>query len=83
MNTLQLKEIFSSRHLLCTCFGHKLYVKREVTPNFKEFKCSICQLELTNDEQGAKIELTPHLKEVNETLLQFYFKKHSHSLIAS
>ena len=82
MNTLQLKEIFFSRKLLCSCFGHKLIVKREVTPNFKEFKCCHCDLELTNDDKGVKILLTPRLKEVNETLLKFYYKKHHLNLSA-
>lgn len=78
MNTLQLKELINSRKLICSCFGHNLFVKREVTPNFKEFECSCCHLQLTNDEKGFKIELTPHLKEVNETLRNYYFKKHFH-----
>jgi hypothetical protein len=79
MNALQLKEIFQPRKLLCTCFGHKLEIKRNITPNFREFECSVCHVELTNDDKGKKTFLTPHLKEVNETLYNFYTRRHSHS----
>ncbi len=82
MNALQLKEVFFSKKILCSCFGHKLIVKRNVTPNFKEYECSVCHLELTNDELGSKIILTPQLKEVNQTLFNFYQKKYLHASVA-
>jgi hexokinase len=36
--------------------------------HFKEYECTVCALELTNDEKGNKTYLTPELKEINDTL---------------
>jgi hypothetical protein len=75
MNAIQIIEKFLSKKILCTLFGHKIITTRNVTNHFKEFKCTVCQLELTNDEKGRKTYLTPELKEINETLLGFYNKR--------
>jgi len=75
MNTLNTKEKWSTRKLMCSLFGHKLVVKRNITPNFSEFECTVCRLELTHDDKGRKTSLTPHLKEVNETLYHFHNRR--------
>jgi hypothetical protein len=46
-----------------------------VTDHFKEFKCTICKVELTNDINGRKTFPTPELKEINEALIVFHNKK--------
>ena len=76
MNEKESKEKLHLRSLFCIFFGHKLIVKRNVTSHFREYECSVCKLELTNDAKGRKTSLTPHLREVNETLFNFYKKKH-------
>lgn len=76
MNTLYQNEKLPFRKILCSLFGHKLIIKRNVTSHFREYECSVCRLELTNNDKGEKMSLTPHLKEVNETLYNFYIKKH-------
>ena len=75
MNTTQNREKIFSRKILCSFFGHKIITTRNVTNHFKEFKCSVCGLELTNDLKGHKTFLTPELKEINETLIRLYQKK--------
>ncbi|MFV8372945.1 DUF1660 family phage protein [Flavobacterium sp. LB2P74] len=75
MNAIEFKEKFLSKKILCSLFGHKIITTRNVTNHFKEFKCTVCQLELTNDEKGKKTFLTPELKEINETLIGFYNKR--------
>lgn len=75
MNTAQNREKFFSRKILCSFFGHKIITTRNVTNHFKEFKCSVCGLELTNDLKGHKTFLTPELKEINETLIRLYQKR--------
>jgi len=77
MNVLRSKEKSLSRTLLCSFFGHKLVIKRNITPYFSEFECTVCKLELTNTANGEKISLTPHLKEVNETLFNFHNRRHN------
>lgn len=75
MNAIKIKERFLSKKILCSLFGHKIITTRNVTDHFKEFKCTVCELELTNDEKGRKTFLTPELKEINETLIGFHNKK--------
>ena len=76
MNILELKRTFLFGKIFCMLFGHKFITKRKVTPHFKEFECSICHLEVTNDDKGRKTFLTPELKDINETLMVFYKKRH-------
>ena len=78
MNKMSIKEKWFSKKVFCHLFGHKLVTTRKVTNHFSEYKCVHCQLELTNDIKGSKTFLTPELKEVNETLLQFYKRRHQH-----
>lgn len=75
MNIIKIKEKLLSKKILCSLFGHKIITTRNITNHFKEFKCTVCQLELTNDEKGRKTFLTPELKEINETLIGFYNKR--------
>ncbi len=70
------KPIFFTGKVWCSIFGHQMVTTRNVTDHFKEYKCCTCQLELTNDEKGKKIFLTPELKDINETLVNFYQRRH-------
>lgn len=60
----------------CSFFGHRFVTTRNITNHFKEYKCNCCKLELTTDEQGRKIFLTPEYKDINETLINFYQRRH-------
>ncbi|WP_269227603.1 hypothetical protein [Flavobacterium eburneipallidum] len=53
-----------------------MITSRNITNHFKEYKCSVCGLELTDDTKGHKTFLTPELKDINETLINLYQKKH-------
>lgn len=75
MNKIDIKEKLLSKQILCSLFGHKYIVTRIITNHFKEFKCTVCHLEITNDDKGRKTFLTPELKEINETLIGFHNKK--------
>lgn len=72
---IDFKEKFITKKVLCSLMGHKFIVTRNITNHFKEFKCTVCQIELTNDDNGRKTFLTPELKEINETLRGFHNKK--------
>ena len=76
MENSKNEQVFFGRKLWCSFFGHQFVTTRNVTNHFKEYKCSKCNLELTNDEKGHKIFLTPELKDINETLVLFYQKRH-------
>lgn len=75
MKMIDFKEKFITKKVLCSLMGHKFIVTRNITNHFKEFKCTVCQIELTNDDNGRKTFLTPELKEINETLRGFHNKK--------
>lgn len=76
MSTIKIYGINISRKILCSFFGHKMIIIRNVTNHFKEYKCSVCDIELTNDLKGHKTFLTPELKDINETLFNIYQKRH-------
>ncbi|UFH34119.1 hypothetical protein [Flavobacterium acetivorans] len=75
ITTIEIKEKILHRKILCSLLGHKFIVTRNITNHFKEFECTVCHLELTNDDKGRKMFLTPELKEINETLIRFNKKK--------
>ena len=70
-----MKDISLQKRIKCALFGHKIVTTRKITDHFKEFKCTVCHLELTNDAKGKRTFLTPELKEINETLLIFNKKR--------
>jgi len=74
-----LKSIYFVGKIGCQFTGHRFVTTRNITDHFKEFKCIHCGLELTNDETGKKISLTAFHRDINETLNQFYQKRH-HSI---
>jgi len=76
MSTIKIREINFPGKIFCSILGHKIITTRNVTNHFKEYKCSCCGLELTNDLKGHKTFLTPELKEINETLMNIYQKRH-------
>jgi hypothetical protein len=75
MSFLDLMSKFADKKTSCSIFGHKIVTVRNVTGHFKEYKCTVCQVELTNDLQDRKMFLTPELKEINDTLLAHYKRK--------
>jgi hypothetical protein len=79
MNAINLKEFYFSNKIICSVIGHKIVKTRNVTNHFREYKCSICGLELTNDLEGHKISLTPELKNINEILIN-HFKKRNYTI---
>jgi len=76
MQTTKNRPSFLTGKLWCAFFGHQFITTRNVTGHFKEYQCSKCRMELTNDEKGRKISLTPELRDINETLVLFYQKRH-------
>jgi hypothetical protein len=75
MDLIEIKKLIASKKLLCTIFGHNIVTSKKITNNLKEYKCTVCKMELTNDEKGGITFLTPELKEINEALGTFCQKK--------
>jgi hypothetical protein len=60
---------------ICLLFGHKMITTRTITSHIKEYKCTHCDLELTDDVQGHTTFLTAERKEINQSLKDFLQKK--------
>ena len=75
MENSKNKQVFFAGKLWCSFFGHQFITTRNVTNHFKEYKCSMCGLELTNDIHGHTIYLTKELKDINEILNRLYIKR--------
>jgi hypothetical protein len=76
MPTTTSKQLFLGGKVWCSFFGHHFETSRNITNHFKEYKCSVCQLEQTNDEKGKIVSLTPKHRIINDTLVHFYQKRH-------
>ena len=59
----------------CQIFGHNYVVTKQITRHIKEYKCSICQREVTTTPNGKLEPLTPKLKEINSDLQQLFEKR--------
>ena len=61
--------------LFCNFFGHHFAVSKRVTQHIKEYQCIHCGKQVTTDERGKLSELTPQLKEINNTLEDIHQKR--------
>lgn len=75
MSFLEFTSKFVGKNAICSIFGHKTVIIRNVTNHFKEYECTCCKIKLTNDLEDRKTFLTPELKEINETLLDHFNRR--------
>ncbi|WP_405300891.1 hypothetical protein [Kordia sp.] len=75
MDHMSIKTTFSLGKLYCNTFGHRYRVTKKVTSHINEYQCMLCNCEATNDDKGKLTQLTPQLKDINETLVSFHKKK--------
>lgn len=76
MKSITYSENIFGGKVLCSIFGHKFRTTKHITQHFREFECSVCHLEKTNDTAGHLISLTKQHKEINETLINLYQRRH-------
>lgn len=76
MQTPGPKSVSLTGKVWCCFFGHHYVTSRNITKHFKEYQCSVCRHELTNDENGHIVSLTPKHRHINDTLDYFYRKRH-------
>jgi len=77
-NTMQkLTREISSRlsRLQCQIVGHKITLSKEYETHQREYICSACKCQYTEDNNGYLTPLTPKLKRVNEVMEQFYLRR--------
>lgn len=62
--------------ICCSIFGHHFIVSNNITLHIKEYKCVHCHKQVTTDASGNLSELTPELRDINNTLQNIYQKRH-------
>ena len=82
METMSIKTTFSLGRIYCAFFGHRYRVTKKVTSHINEYQCMLCNCEATNDDKGKLTQLTPQLKDINETLTTLHRKKNPQSRLA-
>lgn len=65
------------KKLFCSLFGHHFSVSKKVTSHIKEYSCVHCGKQVTTDVSGNLSNLTPQLREINQTLERIYQKRHA------
>ncbi|TRZ46452.1 hypothetical protein DMZ48_01495 [Robertkochia solimangrovi] len=68
--------------MLCSVFGHRYRTSKKITPHITEYRCKVCNCETTTTVSGKLDVLTPELKEINQTLADFYRRRHSLQTVA-
>ena len=61
--------------LYCSVIGHQYRVTKKVTNHIKEYQCSCCGKEVTNNAKGLLVPLTPKLKFIHLGLEQVVVKR--------
>ncbi|RXG14254.1 prophage protein DUF1660 [Leeuwenhoekiella aestuarii] len=65
------------KRLHCKLFGHKYTVLRSYQTNKKEYECSHCKKQFTENDYGELETLTPKLRRINEVMEKFYIFKNT------
>ena len=76
MKSITYRETSFRGRLICSLFGHRFHTTKFVTDHFREFECSVCYLQQTNDASGRKVSLTHEHREINDVLLNLYQRRH-------
>jgi len=66
---------FSFSGIVCSTLAHDYLVTRKVTNHIKEYRCSHCGKEVTNNFSGNLEILTSKNKRINSSLALFFEKK--------
>ncbi len=75
MKAVETAKIIFSKKIICQFIGHKMITTKNVTEHIREYRCTFCKLEQTNIEDGQITFLTPELKDINETIIDFHKKR--------
>jgi len=67
--------LFSFSGIVCSTFGHDYLITRKVTDHIKEYRCSHCGKEVTDNFSGSLEVLTTKNKRINTSLALFFEKK--------
>lgn len=69
--------------LYCSFVGHQFKVAKKITHHIKEYKCSCCGKEITNNAYGKLVPLTSELKYIHLGLQNVILKRRNKRLIAA
>ncbi|MCK5401019.1 MAG: hypothetical protein KAJ28_05240 [Flavobacteriaceae bacterium] len=63
------------KYLYCSLFGHEYKVTKNVTDHVKEYICKHCKEQVTTNENGHLILLTPKYKDINSELEKIHNRR--------
>ena len=72
---MNITQKFFIPKLYCSVIGHQYRVTKKVTNYVKEYQCTCCGKEVTNNANGMLVPLTPKLKFIHLGLEQVVFKR--------
>ncbi len=67
---------------ICSFFGHRLIVSKDVTNHIKEYRCTRCDEELTDTAHGFLAKLTPKFKETNDFVAKIHRRRCSRKVFS-
>lgn len=76
MKSITYGESSLRGRLLCALFGHKFITTRTITDHFKEFECTCCKMQVTNDLDGARVSLTEEHRHIHDALISLNKRRH-------
>jgi len=66
--------------LYCSVVGHNFKTEKKITQHIKEYRCTCCGKEVTNNAVGKLVVLTPELKYIHLGLQNVILKRRSKKL---
>jgi len=75
MENKSIRTTFPLGRMYCSIFGHRYRVTKKITSHINEYQCMLCGHEATTDDKGKLTQLTPQLRDINETLINIHRKK--------
>lgn len=61
--------------VICSIFGHRYHVSKNITDHVKEYCCSSCGEEITDTANGTLEKLTAKFRETNAYLAEFHQRR--------
>ena len=93
MRTFTIDKVLKNRSMMlspplfvpkmyCSFVGHHFKIVKKITHHIKEYKCSCCGKEITNNAYGKLVPLTSVLKYIHLGLQNVILKRRNKRLIA-
>lgn len=72
----------SPARIICSFYGHRLHISKNITNHIKEYKCARCGEEMTDTAHGFLEKLTPRFRETNEFLAKIHERRNRREIFS-